>query len=365
MNLLSRIWQRIQCSLFPILEEELGPLTDKQQELVSILELSRIEKCVQRNITGYPGRPQDDRKAIARAFVAKMVYNFPTTRLLIEQLNSSPNLRRICGWERRSEIPSEATFSRAFAEFAAGDLPGKAHAAMIEQHEKPRLVGHLSTDSTAIEGREKAKKRKKLSAAAKKAKRGRPKKGEERAPKEPSRLEKQRAGMTLEEMLRDLPQDADVGTKIDSKGNKISWRGFKLHVNWADGEIPISCILTSASVHDSQVAIPLMHMSDKRVTSLYDLMDSAYDAPQIKEMSRLLNHIPIIDQNPRRGEKKEMDPATATRYNERSTAERGNSLLKDNLGGSMVRVRGAAKVYAHVMFGIVALTASQLMRLVT
>ncbi len=28
-------------------------------------------------------------------------------------------LRRVCGWERRSQIPSPATFSRAFAQFAA------------------------------------------------------------------------------------------------------------------------------------------------------------------------------------------------------------------------------------------------------
>jgi len=365
MHLISQIWQAIQRSLFPVIEEEIGPLTDKQQELVTILELARIEKYVQRHISGYPGRPQDDRRSIARAFVAKMVYNFPTTRVLIDQLMSCPTLRRICGWERRSDIPSEATFSRAFAEFATSDLAGKTHEAMIEQHQKPRLVGHASTDSTAINGREKGRKKKKLSAAAKKAKRSRPKKGEMRIPKEATRLERQLAGMSLPEMLLDLPTDADVGTKIDSKGNKISWRGFKLHVTWADGEIPISCVLSSASVHDSQVAIPLMQLSSQRVTSLYDLMDSAYDAPQIKEMSRKLNHIPIIDHNPRRGEKKKMEPATAERYKERSTAERGNSLLKDNLGGTMVRVRGAAKVYAHLMFGIVALTASQLVRLVT
>jgi len=38
-------------------------------------------------------------------------------------------------------------------------------------------------------------------------------------------------------------------------------------------------VLTSASVNDSQVAIPLAQMSAARVTALYALMDSAYDAP--------------------------------------------------------------------------------------
>jgi hypothetical protein len=37
-------------------------------------------------------------------------------------------------------------------------------------------------------------------------------------------------------------------------------------------------VLTSASVHDSQVAIPLMTTTSARVFYLYDLMDSAYDA---------------------------------------------------------------------------------------
>ncbi len=54
----------------------------------------------------------------------------------------------------------------------------------------------------------------------------------------------------------------------------------------------------------------------------------------------------------------------AQRYNQRSSAERANSVLKDNYGGRFVRVRGAAKVMAHLMFGVIALTAAQLFRLI-
>jgi len=39
------------------------------------------------------------------------------------------------------------------------------------------------------------------------------------------------------------------------------------------------------------------------IMSLYDLMDSAYDAPQIKEFSEGSSHVPIINPNPRREEK--------------------------------------------------------------
>ena len=44
--------------------------------------------------------------------------------------------------------------------------------------------------------------------------------------------------------------------------------------------------------------------------------------------------------------------------------ERANARLKDEFGGRSVRVRGAVKVMAHLMFGVLALTADQLMKLV-
>jgi len=363
MSLLSTFWQRIQRSLFPDLEECLGPLTERQKKLAAVLELVLIEALVPEPVHGLPGRPPEDRQAMARAFVAKMVYNLPTTETLIEQLKGDRNLRQICGWEMRQEVPSAASFSRVFAEFSRTALPAKVHAALIERIESPRLVGHLSRDATAIVGREKPV-RKKKPVERPRRKRGRPRKGEERAPMEPSRLERQVAGMSLDAMLSDLPKVCDVGSKKNSKGHIESWIGYKLHVDWADGEIPVSCVLTSASLHDSQVAIPLAVQSAARVTNLYDLMDAAYDALQIKGHSRSLGHIPLIDPQTRGGKKIEMEPASALRYNERTTAERGFSLLKDNRGGSMVRVRGHAKVFAHLMFGILAITADQLLRLV-
>ena len=79
---LSQQWLTIQGSLFPWITEELGALTQKQQELVTTLEMLRIEAFIYSS-RGFPGRPPEDRTAIARAFVAKMVYNLPTTRLLL------------------------------------------------------------------------------------------------------------------------------------------------------------------------------------------------------------------------------------------------------------------------------------------
>ena len=116
------------------------------------------------------------------------------------------------------------------------------------------------------------------------AKRGHPKQCEE-CIKLFTRIGQQARGMNQVDMLNDLPTTCDVGTKKNSKGYKVRWIGYKLHIDVADGGIPISAVLTSASTHDSQVAIPLVKMSSERVSNLYDVMDSAYDAPQIHDMS--------------------------------------------------------------------------------
>ena len=376
---LSTYWLRIQEELLPWLDDTMvGPLSGYHRQLVSVLGLARIEAFLP-GWQGLPGRPPSERAALARAFVAKAVFNIPTTRLLIGMLSADKTLRRLCGWQRAGEVPSEATFSRAFAAFAASALPSRLHDALIKETHADRLVGHISRDSTAIEAREKpAKPDQPVPVAQPKCKRGRPPKGEIRPTQPPRRIERQ-LGMTLAAMLADLPRHCDVGAKRNAKGYQESWIGYKLHIDSADGEIPISCVLTSASVHDSQVAIPLATMTAARVTNLYDLMDAAYDDAAIEQHSRDLNHVPIIDINPRAtpGLKQELAQearrqrlvghrmAEQVRYGERSTAERVNGGLKDNHGGRTVRVRGPVKVMCHLMFGVFSFTALQLLRLVT
>jgi hypothetical protein len=381
---LSAYWLHIQEELLPWLNDTTcGPLSGHHKQLVTVLGMARIEAFLP-GWAGLPGRPPSERAALARAFVAKAVFNFSTTRLLIEMLSADKTLRRLCGWQRASEVPGEATFSRAFAAFAASALPSRLHAALIQETHEDRLVGHISRDSTAIEAREKpAKPDRPAPAAEPKRKRGRPGKGDVRPVPPPSRLERQldmaQRGLSAAAMLAELPRVCDVGAKRNAKGYKETWIGYKLHIDTADGEIPISCVLTAASVHDSQVAIPLATITAGRVTNLYDLMDSAYDAAPIKQHSRDLNHVPIIDTNPRAtpGLKQELAEevkrqrrvghrmAEQVRYGERSTAERVNGGLKDNHGGRTVRVRGPEKVMCHLMFGILSFTVLQLVRLVT
>ena len=176
---LSEYWNKIQGSLFPYLEEELDPLTEKQQQLISILEIARVEQFIP-NYYRCEGRPQKSRSAIARSFVAKMFYNMDTTTSLIDRLKTDKNLRRICGWENLAHLPSESTFSRAFAEFADTELAQRVHQALIKKTLKDEIVMHNSRDSTAIGAREKAQSKQEDKPVIKPKKKGRPKKGEER-----------------------------------------------------------------------------------------------------------------------------------------------------------------------------------------
>jgi hypothetical protein len=377
-GLLNQFQRIMQGFLFPRLQEELGPLSLKHQHLIAVLGLVQLETILAPWSNGV-GRPSMHRRSIARAFVAKAIFNLNSTRQLLDRLAVDAGLRRLCGWESVREIPHESQFSRAFAEFANSELPQRLHEALIKTTQQERLIGHISRDSTEIEAREKPVRAPVEAAPIKEIrKRGRPKKGDDPPPPEPTRLERQ-AGMTLTEMLDELPRACNVGSKKNSKGYKETWAGYKLHIDAADGQIPISCILTSASLHDSQAAIPLAQMTAQRVTHLYGLMDSAYDAQSIHEYIRGLGQIPIIDVHPRRdqAQKAELQAeaqrckllnfnyAEDVRYRERTTVERVNARLKDEFGGRWVRVRGNAKVMCHLMFGILALAADQILRLIT
>ena len=357
-------WNIIQHELMPELRHEVGALTPKLAKLVHILEWVRIEEFVS-STWGGCGRPEHDRGMLANAFVAKAVLGISTTAGLIERLAMDRALKRICGFSMWRKLPSEATFSRAFAEFAVVGLAERTHAALVKEMLGERLIGHISRDGTAIEAREKPAKRDKAAepAPAVAKKRGRPCKGEVREVK-PGKLELQR-GKPLAELLKELPRECDRGSKCNAQGYKNSWNGYKLHIDTADCGVPVSALLSSASMHDSLAAIPLAMITAERVTNCYDLMDAAYCSSVLREHSRSLGHVPLIDHNPRKGEKIEFTASEAQRYKERSQAERTNASLKDDYGGRFIRVRGNSKVMSHLMFGMLALTAEQLMRLLT
>ena len=323
----------LQQELFPELESSVGPLDKKLELLAALVSMAPLEPMLSAN-RAWTGRPSKDRAALATAFMAKAVFNLPTTRDLISRLRVDAALRRFCGWYSADGLPHESKFSRAFAEFAATGLPQQLHAAVIAATQSQRLIGHITRDSTAIPARERisetAREEKKTSQtkvrkrteardkrrrAAKQSKAEGHAKGEgngkaqskrqsktkskpkpkrkhpkgafakAKATDRGTRVKRQRL-QQLDQMLKDLPRHCDIGAKMNSQGNQDWWRGYKLHLDTADGQIPISAVITSASVHDSQVAIPLMTLSSQRVAYLYEVMDSAYGADEIHAHSR-------------------------------------------------------------------------------
>ena len=329
---LSQFSNVLQQQLFPLLAPAVGPISDRAALFIAVCAMVPLRPLLPQG--NWPGRPSKDRLAIARAF----------------------------------------------AEFANSQLSTAAHEALIRATQSNRLIGHIARDGSAIEARErfidskpkkapkaKGKKKRKKAVFAKES-------ATSRANRE-TRIKKQAKLKTVEEMLDGIPTACDMGGKKGNNGCVFWWRGYKFHLDVADGQIPISALLTAASVHDSQVAIPLMEMSSKRVTYLYDIMDSAYDASAIHQASTDREHQPVINPHTRRKSQTQLPnlvklqpqlcPAKAERYKIRTMVERVFSRLKDEFGANSIRVRGAKKVMAHLMFGVLALTVDQLLRLNT
>ena len=107
----------IQRNLFPALEEEIGPLSPKEQQFVRILEIVDIRPFLSDQQWCGTGRKPHCRLTLAKAFIAKAVWNIPTTQGLVDRIRSSPSLRRLCGWDRTCDIPQKSTFSLSFEIF--------------------------------------------------------------------------------------------------------------------------------------------------------------------------------------------------------------------------------------------------------
>ena len=365
-----------------LLQRELGQwaagleltLTPVHQRIVHTLDWLDMP-----SLLGYQGprvgAPERSRVALAQAFVAKAVLGFERTTQLRSRLAVDTVLRRLLGFESNRPLPSEATFSRAFAEFARIGLPAQAHASLIRTHLGASVIGHIARDSTAICARERAQYSAAETAALNAAKaakadktpkapkrRGRPVAGSAKA-KPRSRIPAQLL-QTPQEALADLPQRCNKGKKRNAQGHFNTWVGYKLHLDVACCGVPVTAVLTSASVYDNQVSVPLARLSAQRVTSLYTLMDAAYDSEPLRQLERELGHVPIVAINSRgRENPPTLDAAEKKRFGERTVVERINSRLKDGFGCASVWVKGHAKVLCHTTFAVLAVSVDALMRL--
>jgi hypothetical protein len=381
---LSKMWNKIinlEKSLFPVLKEELRveELSCKEQKLIKILDFAQIEKNI--TVVSITNTPKD-REEIARAFIAKSVYNMQTTRDLIDRLKNDRTLRILCGWRYKSNIPSESKFSRVFKELSELQIAQKTHEQFVKEYLSDTVFLYNASDATKIPLREKPLKVEKEEKKPK-LKRGRPKKGETREPIKPTILNQQKDMQTVGEMLSLVSTKCGVGVKQNSKGNREIWIGGKLHISAVDGDIPIVAFYSSANVHDSSIALPLIKETSRRVSYLYDLQDAGYDADIIREFSQKHGHRPIIDINPKNSqglrdkiqliedEKKKFEyfnlaqSSDIHHYNQRSMVERVNKYLKEDFGCSTIYYQGATKVASVLAFGILSICIHQSLKLVT
>jgi len=378
---LSKMWNKIinlENCLFPNLKEQLGTLSTKEEKLIKILDFAQIEKNV--TVVTITNTPKD-REEIARAMIAKSVYNIQTTRDLIDRLHSDRVLRVLCGWRYKIDIPSEAKFSRVFKELSELKIADKTHQRFVQEYLSDIIFMYNASDATKIPLREKPIKVEKEEKPKNKV--GRPKKGEKREPIKPKILELQKDMKTTQDMLSLVSSSCGVGIKQNSKGNREVWIGGKLHISAVDGDIPITTFYSGANVHDSSVALPLMNETSKRVMYLYDLQDAGYDSNIIREFSKKLNHKPIIDINPKnskelkdkiqliKDEKEKFEffnlPKLSDEYhyNQRSMVERVNKYLKDDFGCNTIYYQGATKVASVLAFGILSVCIHQSLKLIT
>ena len=379
---LSKMWLKVknlEISLFPELQASLGVFSSKEERLVKILDFAEIEQFISDT---HKTNIAKDRAQMARAFIAKSVYNLQTTRDLIDRLHIDRTLRILCGWRYSNSIPSESKFSRVFKEFSEIDLATKAHDKFISDYLSDIIFFYNASDATKIPLREKVVKQEKVEPKIK-HKRGRPKKGESREPIKPKILNQQKEMQNTDEMLSLVSTKCGVGIKQNSKGNREVWIGGKLHISAVDGDIPITAIYSGANVHDSSVALPLIQETSQKVTYLYDLQDAGYDADIIREFSQKYGHCPIIDINPKNSQelkdkiqliKDEKDKfeyfglaesSDIHHYNQRSMVERINKYLKDDFGCDKIYYQGATKVASVLAFGILSICIHQSLKMIT
>ena len=100
----------LQTELFPLLEAAVGPLSKQAKLLAAVVSMQPLARFIVR--ISRRGRRPCSRQSLATAFFAKAIYNLPTTRHLIQRLQTATQLRRLCGWNSAAQVPTEATFKK-------------------------------------------------------------------------------------------------------------------------------------------------------------------------------------------------------------------------------------------------------------
>ena len=289
--------------------------------------------------------------SILGIMLLKLLYQMRTMKQTLLLLRENGNLKDMLAI---TEVPSEATVSRLSREVERIVDPSSLHGRVVQAYAESlgRLaVGHLSIDSTIVEAREKPVKTR-IPRAKTLEKRGRKAKGsveEQQHRERQARHEQERIAYlqeSFEASLGKLELRCSVTAKQNSKGKKQWFIGYKAHLATDDYGVPMSFAVTGASVHDSQVAVPLMKKTRETADFLYALLDKGYVSPVINDYVDMIGRKAIIDRRAYKGVVADpLDPASQKRYAARTTVERTNSELKDGYLPDVIYKRGSRARY--------------------
>ena len=289
--------------------------------------------------------------SILGIMLLKLLYQQRTMKQTLLLLHENGNLKDMLAI---TEVPSEATVSRLSREVEQIVPPSSLHGRVVQAYAKSldRLaVGHLSIDSTIVEAREKPV-RTRVPKAKPPKKRGRKAKGsldEQQHRERQAQQEQERIAYlqeSFETSLGKLELRCSVTAKQNSKGKKQWFIGYKAHLATDDHGVPMSFAVTGASVHDSQVAVPLMKKTRETADFLYALLDKGYISPVINDYVGMIGRKAIIDRRAYKGVVADpLDQASQQRYGARTTVERTNSELKDGYLPDVIYKRGCHARY--------------------
>lgn len=324
-----------------------------QRVFESVQSLLSSEQSIQLSRYHRKGRTGYDLMAILGIMLLKLFYRQPTMKETLHLLQENGNLKDILGI---CSVPSPASVSRLSRTVEKIVKLSELHERVIGLYtqEMKRVVGHLSIDSTTIEAREKPYRNKDRAPEepAEPRKRGRKRKGSQEEQEYREKQAKEAAAKRAylaepaEKSISELEMRCSLTAKQNSKGKKQWFIGYKAHLAVDDFGVPISYAVTGACVHDSKVAVPLLKIAHERTDFFYILLDKGYISQTINAYADGIERVVIVDKRSSKGEKASpLEPATALRYQARTTVERTNSELKDGFLPDKIYKRGAQARY--------------------